>query len=99
MRAFKLWNGTHIDLDHILEIGPVFSDDFPQIYVGFNIQYMFRDKPVFHGVPVRFPPDWTKDRSEEILDREKKRLTEEVEIHRQELVKAKFLIKMGWPDD
>lgn len=48
MRIWKSPWGEHIDLDHILGVGPVwFQENMGLVtFAGFNIEFMLRDGPV-----------------------------------------------------
>lgn len=64
---YKMFNGHHIDLSHILEISPaVFIDRMGcgGYYVGFYIQFILRDAPIWYefnlshaGDGARFIPE------------------------------------------
>jgi hypothetical protein len=66
MRPFKLFDSSWVDLDHILEIGPVSTFSDSVVSVGFVIQYAFRSDGVRHSRDIHFPSDWDSDAPEDV---------------------------------
>ncbi|QIG70740.1 hypothetical protein EVB91_189 [Rhizobium phage RHph_I1_18] len=57
MRPYKLFNGHHVDLDHILTVSQAYFDDqmgHGGYFVGFSIQFMFRNEPIRYVVGVEW---------------------------------------------
>jgi hypothetical protein len=50
-----MFNGTHVDLDHILTVSPAYFDDrmgSGGYFVAFHIQFILRDRPIVFDYEV-----------------------------------------------